>query len=127
MSCNVFCFSHKMLFFHIIILLPMIVIIETVAIQNMQYWYRKVTFISFYFVQISMFSTVFKVSKKSKREKFHIADRYQLPSERSRTYLLTMFPAASGDHAFIGGTEQEWQIQRNTNTNFSIYGMFAND
>ncbi|CAF2869983.1 unnamed protein product [Rotaria sp. Silwood2] len=58
----------------------------------------------------------------SKKEKFHAADKHQLPSERSRTYLLTMLPVTKGDYVFNGDGEQEWEIQGNTNAEFIIYG-----
>ncbi|CAF1141906.1 unnamed protein product [Rotaria sordida] len=58
----------------------------------------------------------------SKKEKFHTADEHKLPSERSRTYLLTMLPVAKGDYVFNGEGEREWEIQGNTNAEFAIYG-----
>ncbi len=60
---------------------------------------------------------------KTQEEKFHTADKHQLPAEHSRAYLLTMFPVATGNHIFNGHGEQEWQIQRDTDITFAIYGM----
>jgi hypothetical protein len=34
-----------------------------------------------------------------------------------------MFPLAKGSYSFNGANEQEWQISRNTNTKFVVYGM----
>jgi hypothetical protein len=34
-----------------------------------------------------------------------------------------MFPLATGNHIFNGHGEQEWQIQRDTDITFAIYGM----
>ena len=56
------------------------------------------------------------------KKEFHSPDRNELPSARSKTYLLTMLPVAQGDHVFNSGGEQEWEIQRNTDTKFAIYG-----
>jgi len=61
---------------------------------------------------------------REKEEKFHKADKDQLPSARTQTYLLTMLPDAKGDHLFNSGGKQEWEIQRNTDTIFAIYGMY---
>ncbi|CAF0803215.1 unnamed protein product [Adineta ricciae] len=58
---------------------------------------------------------------QSKKE-FHSPDRNELPSIRAKTYLLTMLPVAQGDHVFNSGGEQEWEIQRNTDVKFAIYG-----
>ncbi|CAF0973748.1 unnamed protein product [Rotaria sp. Silwood1] len=58
----------------------------------------------------------------SKKEEFHTADQHQLPSERSQTYLLTMLPVAKGDYVFNGEGDQEWEIQGNTDAQFTIYG-----
>ena len=58
---------------------------------------------------------------QSKKE-FHSPDRNELPSTRTKTYLLTMLPVAQGDHVFNSGGEQEWEIQRNTDVKFAIYG-----
>ena len=63
-----------------------------------------------------------KPLKKKSQPKFHTADKDQLPSNRSRTYLLTMLPVHKGDHIFNSGGEQEWEIQRDTDTQFAIYG-----
>jgi hypothetical protein len=34
-----------------------------------------------------------------------------------------MLPVAKGDHLFNSGGEQEWEIMRDTNVQFAIYGM----
>lgn len=60
---------------------------------------------------------------KTQEEKFHTPDIHQLPPASSKTYLLAMFPVATGDHIFNGKGEQEWEIQRDTETQFVIYGM----
>ncbi|CAM4897569.1 unnamed protein product [Rotaria socialis] len=62
------------------------------------------------------------IINRNKNEKLHAGKRYQLSSESSKTNLLTMFPVAKGNYVFNGEGEQEWQIQRNTNTQFAIYG-----
>jgi hypothetical protein len=33
-----------------------------------------------------------------------------------------MLPEAGGNHIFNSGGKQEWEIQRNTDTTFAIYG-----
>jgi hypothetical protein len=33
-----------------------------------------------------------------------------------------MLPEAKGDQVFNSGGQQEWQIQKNTDTTFAIYG-----
>lgn len=57
------------------------------------------------------------------KERFHTADEHDLPSEHSRTFLLTMLPVDKGDHVFNGEGEQEWEIQKDTTIKFAIYGM----
>ena len=59
----------------------------------------------------------------AKKEKFYQANKHQLPSEKGEAYILTMFPDAKGDHTFNSAGEKEWQIQKNTDTTFVIYGM----
>jgi hypothetical protein len=78
---------------------------------------------------IRIFILLFKSSRrqvlekeKTTEEKFHTADKHQLPSERSQTYLLTMFPVDKGHHIFNDQGEQEWQIQRDKSIKFVIYG-----
>ena len=68
-----------------------------------------------------------KPVKKKTEQKFHTADKDQLPSNRSRTYLLTMLPVHKGDHMFNSGGEQEWEIQRDKATQFAIYGKRQTD
>jgi hypothetical protein len=34
-----------------------------------------------------------------------------------------MLPEAKGDHLYNSGGKQEWEIQRNTDTTFTVYGM----
>jgi len=105
----------------------MIIIIESLAIENTQYDYEKVKSLNYLeLIYIHLFKTFqqqISGRNKYKREKFHAADENQLPSERSRTYILTMLPADKGDHVFNGEGEQEWEIQGNTNIKFAIYGM----
>ena len=60
-------------------------------------------------------------------EKFHKADKDQLPSQRSPTYLLTMLPVAQGDHVFNSDGQQEWEIKRDSDTKFAIYGKRKNN
>lgn len=33
-----------------------------------------------------------------------------------------MLPESAGDFVFKGGQQQEWEIQRNKDTTFAIYG-----
>lgn len=40
------------------------------------------------------------------------------------TFLLGMFPVAKGPYLFNGADEQEWQIGRDTDVTFVVYGMF---
>lgn len=61
---------------------------------------------------------------KTGKEKFYTADKYPLQSERSKTYLLTMLPVSKGDYIFNAEGDQEWQIQRNSETKFAIYGTY---
>lgn len=58
-----------------------------------------------------------------KKEQFFQANKDQLPSEKSKTYILTMFPEGQGEHVFNSAGEKEWQIQKNTDTTFVVYGM----
>jgi len=46
-------------------------------------------------------------------------------STAADTFILTMFPLAKGSYLFNGANEQEWQISRNTNTKFVVYGMLT--
>lgn len=64
------------------------------------------------------------MKNESKNEKFSSPDKHQSPSKRTETYLLTMLPAAKGNYVFSGDGEQEWEIQRYTDTKFAIYGMY---
>lgn len=64
------------------------------------------------------------INKRSRElnEKFHKADEDQLPSARAMTYLVTMLPVTEGDHAYNRAGKQEWEIQRETDTQFLILG-----
>jgi hypothetical protein len=64
-----------------------------------------------------------ETNPKQQAEKFQKPDKDQSPSDRSSTYLLTMLPVAKGDHLFNSGGEQEWEIMRDTNVQFAIYGV----
>ena len=101
-------------------------IIETFSIETIQYDNRKVKLVSFIKSIFILLQTPRKqVSKinKTREERFQTLDKQQIPSVNSRTYLLTMFPVAKGDHIFNSHGEQEWEIQRDTDTKFAIYGM----
>ena len=67
--------------------------------------------------------TVGKTRTPKKKETFHKADKDQLPAKHTETYILTMLPQAKGDTVFNRDGEQEWEIQKNTDTIFAIYGM----
>jgi hypothetical protein len=50
-------------------------------------------------------------------------DNYETSSTAADTFIFTMFPLAKSSYLFNGANEQEWQISRNTNTKFVVYGM----
>lgn len=69
------------------------------------------------------YNTQTRTSKINKgKEKFHPADQDQLPSKTTKSYLLTMIPIDKGGHIFNSNNEEEWEIQKNTDTVFSVYG-----
>ena len=67
--------------------------------------------------------TIGKTRDPRKKEEFRKADKDQLPAKDAKTYLLTMLPEAKGDHKFNNHGQQEWEIERDTDTKFAIYGM----
>ncbi|CAF3806195.1 unnamed protein product [Rotaria magnacalcarata] len=48
------------------------------------------------------------------------------PSISADTFVLGMFPLAKGAHLFNGADEQEWQIGRDTDATFVVYGENLN-
>ncbi|CAF2320775.1 unnamed protein product [Rotaria sp. Silwood2] len=102
-------------FFHLIVLSSIISIIATLSIENT---HNDANQESRQKVQVT------SITKRSREqdEKFHKADKDQLPSKHTQTYLLTMLPVAKGDHVFNSDGEQEWEVQRDTPTQFAIYG-----
>lgn len=105
-------FSHY--FFHIFLLISSI---ETASIANDSNDVNQV-----FPRQIQATSTNRRNSKK--KEQFFQANKDQLPSEKSNnTYILTMFPEGQGEHVFNSAGEKEWQIQKDTDTTFVVYGM----
>jgi hypothetical protein len=103
-------------FFHIILLTSIISIIETVSIENT---HNDVNQVDRRQIQAALAKTR---NTQKKEEKFHKADQNQLPSARTQTYILTMLPEAKGNHLYNSGGKQEWEIQRNTDTTFTVYG-----
>lgn len=67
-------------------------------------------------------ATIGRTRDPKKKEKFIDAGEDELPPKNTKTYLLTMLPEAKGDQVFNSGGQQEWQIQKNTDTTFAIYG-----
>ena len=104
-------FSHY--FFHFFLLISSI---ETASIANDLNDVNQV-----FPRQIQETSTNRRNSKK--KEQFFQANKDQLPSEKSKTYILTMFPEGHGEHVFNSAGEKEWQIPKNTDTTFVVYGM----
>ncbi|CAF1462085.1 unnamed protein product [Adineta steineri] len=100
--------------FHIILLSSIVSIIETFSIQNTHNDDN----------QVSRRDVVTKSTKRKnqqRKEQYHAADQHQLPLS-SKTYILTMVPVAKGDHVFNSEGEQEWEVQKTTDTEFAIYG-----
>ncbi|CAF0745015.1 unnamed protein product [Adineta steineri] len=92
----------------------MIIIIETLSIQ---YDNQK---------KISPRRQLAKTNT-SKEETFPTIDKSQTPSKISIPYLLNMFPVSKGQHIFNGKGEQEWEIQRDTDIEFVIFGEQLHD
>jgi len=57
------------------------------------------------------------------KQNVNSADKNVLSSKSTTTYLLTMFPIGKGGHTFNGNDEEEWEIQKDTDTVFVVYGM----
>jgi hypothetical protein len=122
-------------FFHIIVLSLFISIIETFSIQNTHndvnqvedFLFKKKLIIELFLFKVSRRQiespSVKNRFSQENEKKYHKPDKDQLPSAKTQTYLLTMFPVAKGDHVFNRGGEQEWEILRDTDTKFAIYGM----
>jgi hypothetical protein len=66
-----------------------------------------------------------KLNQQSKNEKLSANSKNQQTSIRSETYLLTMLPVDKGEHVFNSHDGQEWQLLRDTDTKFAIYGMLS--
>ncbi|CAF0976819.1 unnamed protein product [Rotaria sordida] len=106
-------------FFHLIVLSSIISIIATLSIENTHNDINQKS-------RQKVETTSVNKRSREQNEKFHTADEDHLPSTRTQTYLLTMLPVAKGDHLFNSGGEQEWEIQRDTDTQFAIYGENLN-
>jgi hypothetical protein len=102
-------------FFHLILFISFISIIGTVSIENT---HDEVNQVSTRQLQ----ATIGRKRDPKKKEKFIDAGEDELPPKNIKTYLLTMLPEAKGDQVFNSGGQQEWQIQKNTDTTFAIYG-----
>jgi hypothetical protein len=121
-------------YFHIILLTSIISTIETFTIQNTDndvnqvtkqtfLWKKSIEFFLFKVYRRQVQTTPTKRKNSQRKEKFHTADKDQLPSTRTGTYILTMLPVAKGGHEFNGAGEQEWEVPKFTDIKFAVYGM----